>query len=103
MTRKLYKQFLTAFLSLATFIGSAANDTIFSNKVNTLHVTVDDDFLSPAVIAMGSGQTVSIEFDEMSHDSRRLTYHIDHCNPDWTTSVELTESDYLEGFIEPSV
>lgn len=98
MTRKLYKQFLTAFLSLATFIGSAANDTIFSNRVNTLQVTVDDDFLSPAVIAMGSGQTVSIEFDEMSHDSRRLTYHIDHCNPDWTTSVELTESDYLEGF-----
>ena len=75
-----------------------AQGVIYSDRVNTLQVTVDDDFLSPTVVTMGKGQKVKIEFDEMSHDIRRLTYHITHCNPDWTPTTELIESDWMEGF-----
>ena len=101
MMVKTISKYLRLLMFSVTFTVSSqvmANGTVFSNNINTLQVTVDDDFLSPAVVTMGKGQTVRIGFDEMSHDSRRLTYHITHCNPDWTPSEELLESDYLEGF-----
>ena len=100
MVKKLYKYIKFAVVN-STFLTSTycvANGTIYSNNINTLQVMVDNDFLSPTVVTMGKGQTVRIGFDEMSHETRRLTYHITHCNPDWTPSAELLESDYLEGF-----
>ena len=96
--RNIHKRLQAIALLLATSLVSLANGIIYSNKINTLQVTADNDFLSPAVITMGYGQQVKIAFDEMSHDYRRLTYHIEHCNPDWTTSDKLLESEYLEGF-----
>lgn len=89
---------LTCTLALALYATGMAQGVIYSDRVNTLQVTVDDDFLSPIVVTMGKGQKVKIEFDEMSHDIRRLTYHITHCNPDWTPTTELIESDWMEGF-----
>ena len=69
---------LTCTLALALYATGMAQGVIYSDRVNTLQVTVDDDFLSPTVVTMGKGQKVKIEFDEMSHDIRRLTYHITH-------------------------
>ena len=89
---------LTCTLALALYATGMAQGVIYSDRVNTLQVTVDDDFLSPTVVTMGKGQKVKIEFDEMSHDIRRLTYPITHCNPDWTPTTELIESDWMEGF-----
>ena len=100
MVKKLYKYIKFAIVNSAFLTSTycVANGTIYSNNINTLQVMVDNDFLSPTVVTMGKGQTVRIGFDEMSHETRRLTYHITHCNPDWTPSAELLESDYLEGF-----
>ena len=39
-----------------------------------------------------------IGFDELSHDYHRYVYRLEHCEADWTTSEELFESDWLEGF-----
>lgn len=87
-----------ACLSAATTIASAARHTIFSPQIKTLQVVVNKDWLSPPVMTLGSDDVLNIGFDELSHEYQRFTYHIEHCEADWSTSEELFESDYLNGF-----
>lgn len=47
---------------------------------------------------LNSGDVLNIGFDELSHEYKRFTYHIDHCEADWSLSEEIFESDYLSGF-----
>ncbi|MGN0281725.1 MAG: DUF5103 domain-containing protein [Prevotella sp.] len=89
---------LSSLLLLFVSITAQSQGTIFSNRVNTLQIMADNDFLSPPVISLHGGKEIKVSFDEMSHDYHRLVYHIEHCNPDWTPTTELLESDYLEGF-----
>ena len=78
--------------------GFAQQSKSFTENVRSLQVTVNGDPLLPPIMELGKGQHISIEFDEMSHDYHRLTYHIQHCNADWTETEGLFESDYLSGF-----
>ena len=77
-------------------------DKIFTTEIRTLQTTVDNNWMSPAVVPLDkimSGENkIVISFDEMSHDYRRLIYHIERCEADWQPSTELFESDWLEGF-----
>lgn len=83
---------------MLTANSAEAQGKIFSKKVNTLQIVADDDFMSPPVITLDGEKKVKVSFDEMSHDYHRLIYHIEHCNPDWSTTTDLLESDFLEGF-----
>jgi len=49
-------------------------------------------------MTLGSDDILYIDFDEMSHNYHRLTYHLEHCEADWRSSEGLFESDWLEGF-----
>ena len=42
---------------------------------------------------------ISIDFDDLTHTYRRLTYRLEHCEADWKPSVGLFESDIVDGFI----
>ena len=77
---------------------TSAADRIYSDDIMTLQTVAGDDWLSPPITELDGGETIYISFDEMSHNYRRLIYHIDHCEADWTVSEELFESDYLQGF-----
>lgn len=70
----------------------------FSEHFRSLQVSVDGNKLAPPILTMGKHQHLTIEFDEMSHDYHRLTYHIEHCNADWTPTEGIFESDFLSGF-----
>ena len=83
---------------MLTANSAEAQGKIFSKKVNTLQIVADDNFMSPPVITLDGEKKVKVSFDEMSHDYHRLIYHIEHCNPDWSTTTDLLESDFLEGF-----
>lgn len=87
-------------IALATVCGpaSAARQTICSPRIKTLQVVVNQNWLSPPVMTLGSDDVLNIGFDELSHDYQRFTYHIDHCEADWELSDEIFESDYLVGF-----
>ena len=92
------RYYFIAFLIMLTANSAEAQGKIFSKKVNTLQIVADDDFMSPPVITLDGEKKVKVSFDEMSHDFHRLIYHIEHCNPDWSTTTDLLESDFLEGF-----
>ena len=82
---------------LMTTAGTAENRT-YKPEVKSLQAVVNQDWLSPAVMRLKGGDVLNIGFDELSHDYHRYIYRVERCEADWTTSEELFESDWLEGF-----
>ncbi|MBR6828913.1 MAG: DUF5103 domain-containing protein [Prevotella sp.] len=75
-----------------------ARSVIYHPQVKTLQVVVNQDWLSPPVMRLGSDDVLNIGFDELSHTFHRYIYKLERCETDWTASEELFESDWLEGF-----
>ncbi|MBR2292310.1 MAG: DUF5103 domain-containing protein [Prevotella sp.] len=93
------KRILTALLLLMPALSQAWN-TIYDPQIKSLEAVVNDDWLSPSVMRLGTDDVLHISFDALSHDYRRYIYKVEHCEVDWTPSEELFESDWLEGFNE---
>lgn len=87
---------LCIILMLPTF--STAENRTYKPEVKSLQAVVNQDWLSPAVMRLKGDDVLHIGFDELSHDYHRYVYHLERCEADWTTSEELFESDWLEGF-----
>lgn len=90
----------TRFLFFMLFfaICCQASNRIFSPRIKSLTSVVNGDWLNRPVMTLNSNDLLVIGFDELSHNYHRLTYHIEHCEADWSTSEELFESDWLNGF-----
>lgn len=71
---------------------------IFNPNIKGLQVILNDDFEALPVLMLGSTDRLHIGFDELSHDYHRFTCHIEPCNPDWTPTEGLFDSDWLDGF-----
>ena len=80
-----------------------AKSSIHSPQVKSLQVVVNQDWLSPAVMRLGSDDILNVSFDELSHAYHRYIYRIERCEADWTPSEELFESDWLEGFNDNTI
>ena len=85
---------LLLFVTLST----TAQQRTLDPLLNGLQVTVNDDWLSPPVITLGSREMVNISFDRLTHEYHQLSYHLEHCEADWTISQDLFQVDWLEGF-----
>lgn len=82
----------------AMTIAMAADNIIYKPRIKSLQAVVNQDWLSPAVMTMGSDDVLRISFDELSHEYHRFVYRIEHCEADWSVSQDIFESDWLEGF-----
>lgn len=89
---------LTIFFLLMMSLITAARSTVYSPKVKTLQMVVNQDWLSPPVMRIGSDDILNIGFDELSHNYHRYIYWIERCEADWAPSEGLFESDWLHGF-----
>lgn len=90
---------LTALLlCLFALTAHAQRNEIIAPNIASLQVIANDDWMAMPIITLGQGEHVTIGFDELSHVEHRYCYRIDHCEADWTTSTELFESDYVNGF-----
>jgi len=58
---------------------------------------VGQPFAEP-VIELGSGQQITLSFDDLSSDINSYSYRIVHCDPDWNVS-NLSSFNYLNGFL----
>ena len=88
------------FVSILLFMATClyGGNHIYSTNVKSLTSVVNGDWMNRPVMTMGAGDRMVIDFDELSHNYHRLTYHLEHCEADWTTSEGLFESDWLRGF-----
>lgn len=75
-----------------------AGHRILTPNYKSLEVMVNNNWMALPIMQLGTGDVLNIGFDELSHTYRRLTYHLEPCNPDWTSCEGLFESDWLEGF-----
>lgn len=93
------KIIITAFLvTIFSCNVAAQRNQIFSERIKTLQVMVDDNWMDIPVMKLHSDSKIYIFFDDMTHTYHRYTYQIEHCEADWTKSEEIFESDYLNGF-----
>ena len=95
------RTFLTYMMVVATLftLRSEVDTTtgIFDRRFRTLKTEVEDNFMSPPVIRLGTNDRILVKFDEIGEDNSYLEYRLIHCDADWQPS-RLIESEYLEGF-----
>ena len=72
---------------------ASAKSRIHNPQIRSLQVVVNQDWLSPAVMRLGTDDVLNISFDELSHNYHRYIYKVEHCEADWTTSGDIFESD----------
>ena len=58
-------------LLCAMMLPMAAKHRVYDPQVKTLQVVVNQDWLSPPVMRLGSGDVLNIGFDELSHAYHR--------------------------------
>lgn len=85
-------------LLLTVALSVPAQHRTFDPLINGLEVVANGDWLAPPVITLGSDEVVNISFDRLSHEYRQYSYHLEHCEADWSTSDALFQVEWLEGF-----
>lgn len=94
VSSKISAMLMLLLLSIGMCYGATM---VFDPNIKSLNVVAGQNWLSPPVITMGSGDRIHISFDELSHDYHRYIYRIEHCEADWSVSESLFQSDYLDG------
>ena len=64
-----------------------ARSVIYHPQVKTLQVVVNQDWLSPPVMRLGSDDVLNIGFDELSHTFHRYIYKLERCETDWKDRI----------------
>ena len=92
------KRTMLALAFLLTALSGFAENRTYGDNVKTIQAVVNLNWLSPCVMRLHFSDHLYVSFDELSHDYHRYVYRLHHCEPDWSESEELLESDWLEGF-----
>ena len=92
------KRTMLALWFLLTALAGFAENRTYGDNVKTIQAVVNLNWLSPCVMRLHFSDHLYVSFDELSHDYHRYVYRLHHCEPDWSESEELLESDWLEGF-----
>ncbi len=94
------KKFTIGIIILGLLFVSSmkAQQRTFDAQINALTVTAGYDWLAPPIITLGTDEAINIGFDHMGQEYHQYTYHVEHCEADWTTSDGLFSADWLEGF-----
>ena len=76
------------FIALCLFLplGIMAKCRIYDPQIRSLQAVVNQDWLSPVVMRLGTDDVLNVAFDELSHQYHRYIYKVEHCEVDWTPS-----------------
>lgn len=89
---------IIAILGIWAIGGKAQRQQVIVPDIRTLQVVAGDRWRDLPVITLGGDEKINISFDDMTHEYRRYTYTLRHCEADWSESRQIFESDYCEGF-----
>lgn len=92
------KKTLFILMMIAATLPARAWHRVMSPNIKGLQVITNNDFKALPILTLGSNDRLTIGFDELSHNYQRFTYRLEPCNPDWTPTEGLFESDWLIGF-----
>lgn len=77
---------------------SQAWHQIFVPNIKTLQVVVNRQWTGIPVMQLSTSDVLHVGFDELSHNYHRFVCRLERCEPDWSGTDGLFESDWLEGF-----
>ena len=86
--------------SLTCITVSAQRPTLYKSNIQTLQTVAEQRWTDLPVIMLNSGETVNIDFDDLTHESQRYAYRIEHCDANWKPTSSLFDSDYIDGFAD---
>lgn len=91
----IFTYFLACLLPFSAF---AQRHQINDDNIRSLQVVANQKWMDLPIMVLNDGK-ISIDFDDLTHTYRRLTYRLEHCEADWKPSVGLFESDVVDGFM----
>lgn len=84
-------------------IAQPGRTTYLSPNIKTLRLTVDENVEQLPVIKLDGSEQLEISFDDLTHEYRRYTYRIEHCDYKGRPTTELFESDYVSALADDEV
>ena len=75
----------------------AQRHKVLDDNIRSLQVTADGDWRRMPILCLQGG-SLTVSFDDLTHEYHRYAYRLAHCEADWTVSTEIFESDYCSGF-----
>lgn len=89
--------FLIILLLLLCMEAFAQRHAIYSPRIASLQVIAGNDNRQLPIVELGN-ESLTISFDDMTHDYHRYVYQVEHCEADWSKTESLFSNDYLQGF-----
>lgn len=77
--------------------------TILAPNIKTPRLAVDGDAERFPVIKLDGSEELEVSFDDLTHEYRRHTYRIEHCDYDGEPTDGLFESDYVSALADEEV
>lgn len=97
------KFLITLLLLPITSYAQPGRTILMSPHIKTLQLKVDSDDEKMPVIKLNSSEQLQISFDDLTHEYRRYTYKIQHCDFEGNPSTDLFESDYVNAVSDSEV
>lgn len=70
---------------------------IFDPSFRSLKIGREDNFMSPPVIRLNSGDRIIVSFDQLGDERSYLRCRLIHCNAHWEPS-EIADQEFADGF-----
>jgi len=103
--KKCFFILLAFFLLPAAAIGQAELEyanRVYSETVRTAQLYPAGDPMGYPIIRLNTDETLVLEFDDLSAESKDYYFAFIHCTPDWKPS-DLMETEYIDGFSEDEI
>jgi hypothetical protein len=100
MKNRVYSFLLCFFIGTSCFAQTPPFDNkVYRHEIKSVEFYNSKKTASFPVISLGSNETVTLGFDDLSGASRTFNYTIQHCDANWKPS-SLSPAEYLESFTD---
>jgi len=97
--KKILFLFFLPLLSLAQNTSVVFDNKIYKPEIHTVLLHPKDFVLASPILALNSGEQLTISFDDFSNNINTYSYTLIHCTPNWTQS-NIWVSEYIKGYSE---
>ncbi|MCX6283374.1 MAG: DUF5103 domain-containing protein [Bacteroidetes bacterium] len=98
---------IPSFLAISGSIchaGGFPNENVtYDPGIHTVQLYKQGFELSSPIFQLNSTEKLALDFDDLDVQSKAYKYTIRHCEADWTTSSELSPSEYISGYTEENI
>jgi hypothetical protein len=77
-------------------------DRTYQKSIKTVEFSIKNVQLGLPVIALGGGEILELQFDDLNAEYQDYTYTVIHCDRNWE-KTDIPTSEYIDGFLEENV